>query len=61
LAFLVLKSRFVLATQSVDELRQDRYRATVDEYYSFINEFPDSKYKKDADNMLKEAKKITKD
>jgi outer membrane protein assembly factor BamD len=61
LSYLVLKSRYVLATQSVEELKMERYRATVDEYYSFINEFPDSKYKKDADSMLKESKKVTKE
>lgn len=61
LAFLILKSRYVLATQSVPALLMDRYRAAVDEYYSFINEFPDSKFKKEADNMLKESRKIIKE
>lgn len=61
LAFLILKSRYVLATQSVDALLLDRYRAAIDEYYSFVNEFPDSKFKKEADNMLKESRKIIKE
>jgi outer membrane protein assembly factor BamD len=61
LAFLVLKSRYVLATQSVQDMLMDRYRAAIDEYYSFINEFPESKYKKEADNMLKESRKIIKE
>ncbi len=61
LAFLVLKSRYVLATQSVEELLLDRYRAAIDEYYSFINEFPKGKYKKEADGILKESRKIIKE
>ena len=27
----------------------DRYRETVDEYYAFKNEFPESKYLKEAE------------
>lgn len=61
ISFLILKSRYILATQSVDELRMTRYRAAVDEYYSFFNEFPESKFKKEADTMLKESKKVTKE
>lgn len=61
MAFLILKSRYVLATQSVPELVDERYRATIDEYYNFINEFPEGKYRKEADSILKEARKIIKE
>jgi len=61
LAFLVLKSRYVLATQSVPTLVVERYRATIDEYYAYINEFPDGKHLKEAENILKAAKKIIND
>jgi len=61
LAFLILKSRYVLATQSVPELLMDRYRATLDEYYAYINEFPAGKFRKDADGILKETRKIIKE
>lgn len=61
LSWLVLKSRHMLAIQSIDKLRNERYRAAVDEYYNFTNEFPDSKYKKEADSILKECKKVVKD
>jgi outer membrane protein assembly factor BamD len=61
LAYLILKSRYVMATQSVPELLEDRYRATIDEYYSFINEFPNSPYRKEADQILKESRKIIKE
>jgi outer membrane protein assembly factor BamD len=61
LSYLVLKSRYTLATQSVESLKMDRFRATQDEYYSFINEFPESKFRKEADAMLKDCKKIIKE
>lgn len=61
LSFLVLKARYSMATQSKDNLKAERYRATVDEYFSFVNEFPEGKYKKEADNILKECQKNIKD
>ena len=57
LYFLVLKSKFMQAEKSVESKIKDRYRDTVDEYYNFINEFPNSQYKKEADRMFKKAQK----
>lgn len=48
---LILKSKFQEAKLSVDEKREDRYRDVIDEYYSFINAYPESK-------NLSEAKAI---
>ena len=45
------------AEKSVESKIKDRYRDTVDEYYNFINEFPNSQYKKEADRMFKKAQK----
>ena len=50
---IILKSKYQQARQSVDEKRRERYQDVVDEYYSFINNFPDSKYKSEADAMFK--------
>lgn len=55
LEMLVLKARFQEASQSVDEKKADRFREVVDEYYSFINNYPDSPYLKEAENILKIA------
>lgn len=57
LYFLILQSKFMQAEKSVEEKLKDRYRDTVDEYYNFINEFPNSKYKKEAERMFKKAQK----
>lgn len=57
LEFIKLKAKFQEAKQSVSEKQKDRYRDVVDEYYSFINNFPDSKNRKDADDMFRQAEK----
>ena len=61
LFFLILKSRYMIALQSVDNLKIERYRATIDEYFSFKNEFPESKFKGEAEKILKDCRKIVKD
>jgi len=61
LALIVLDAKFQQAIQSVEEKRTDRYRSTIDEYYNFINEFPDGKFRKQADKIFNESKKIVKD
>lgn len=55
LEMLVLKARYQEATQSVEEKKIDRFRTVVDEYYSFINNYPDSPNRKEADNIFKIA------
>ena len=42
LELLVLKARYQEASQSVDEKKADRFRVVLDEYYSYINNYPDS-------------------
>ena len=61
LQMIILKAKFQEAYQSVDEKKEERFREVVDEYYSFINDYPDSKNRKEADNILKIASKYIKD
>lgn len=58
---LILKAKFQEAAQSVSEKQQDRYREVVDEYYSFINNYPDTKNRKEADNIFKISSRHIKD
>lgn len=58
---LIMKSKFGLAEQSIEEKRLERYRDAEDECYGFINEFPDSKDKNLAEKYIAECKRITKD
>lgn len=61
LEMLVLKARYQEANMSVDEKKTDRFRDVVDEYYSFISNYPDSPKRQEADNILKIARKYVSD
>ncbi len=60
-ALIILESKYQQAVQSIDEKKIDRYRNTIDEYYNYINEFPEGKMRKQADKIFNESKKIVKD
>jgi outer membrane protein assembly factor BamD len=47
----LLDSNYKLAANSIQVKQKERYQVTIDEYYSFISEFPQSKYKKDAEKI----------
>lgn len=51
LMFLILKSSYLLADRSIPSKQRERYQATVDEYYSFIGEFPDGTHSREAKRM----------
>jgi outer membrane protein assembly factor BamD len=59
--FLLLKSKYLLAMKSILARQTERYQDTVDEYYSFITEYPESKNKKEADQIYEDASKHIKD
>ncbi len=61
LELLILKSRYQEAVNSIEERKADRFRDVVDEYYSYINNYPDSRNRAEADNILKIARKYVKD
>ena len=52
---MILRARYHLATKSVAEKLDLRYQETIDEYYGFKNEFPESKYMKEADRIFRHA------
>ncbi len=58
-ALLVMKSKFELAQRSVEARALDRFRDAEDECYGFMNEYPDSQYKKLAEKYIAECKKHT--
>lgn len=57
---LILKSRFKEAELSVAEKQGDRFRTVMDQYYTFINTYPESNYRDEADNIMKIASKHVK-
>lgn len=58
-AVLIMKSKFHLAEQSVESKRIERYQDAEDECYGFLNEYPDSKERKTAENYIEKCKKVT--
>lgn len=58
LSMLVLRAKYKMALHSVEDKKIDRYRDTVDEYYSFKNEFPSSKHIPEAEEYYKESLKV---
>lgn len=61
LEMMILKSRYQEAQHSVAELKSDRFRDVIDEYYAFVNDFPDGKNRQEADNIFKIASQHVKD
>lgn len=61
LEMLILKSRFQEAEMSINERKAERYGEVIDEYYSFINNYPDSPNRNEADNIFKIAQKYARD
>ena len=58
ISMLILKARYKMARSSVLEKKVERYRNTVDEYYAFKTEFPESKYLEEAEKYYNEASKF---
>lgn len=61
LEMLILKARYQEAVNSVEERKADRFRDVLDEYYSFINNYPDSPKREEADNIQKIATRYVND
>ena len=60
-AFLIMRSKYELAQQSVEEKKLERFQDAEDECYGFLNEFPDSKDRAMAEKFINKCKEITKD
>lgn len=61
LYILTLRAKYQMALQSIEDKKMDRYRETIDEYYAFKNEFPESKYSKEAERIFNELRKVVKE
>lgn len=59
-AILILRSKFELAQNSIESKKEERYHNAIDEYYGFITEYPESKYRKEAQGLFDKAKKYVK-
>lgn len=53
LKFMLLESKYLLAVNSVFEKREERLSGALDEYFSFVDEFPESEHRKEADKYYR--------
>lgn len=60
LSFLILESRYLIAENSIEEKKEKRHRAVMDEYYSFMNDYPESELKEQADELFEKAQNFLK-
>lgn len=58
LSILILRAKYGMAKESVLEKKEERMRETIDEYYAFKNEFPESKYMTEVENIFKDASRF---
>jgi outer membrane protein assembly factor BamD len=58
--FLMLKASHTYAKKSVRKMQPERYIATIDEYYNFVSEYPESKYRAEAEAIYNESLDFTK-
>jgi outer membrane protein assembly factor BamD len=56
--YLILKSHYLLAENSIESKKRERFQETLDEYYSFIAEFPESEHMKEVSNIYQETARI---
>jgi outer membrane protein assembly factor BamD len=57
LEYLLVKSHFLLAENSVEEKKEERYKNTMNAYEEFMEDYRDSKYQPELNNMLIKSKR----
>lgn len=55
LKFLTIKSYYLLANNSIESKKQERYKSAIESYIKFVDMHPKSKYIKDAENIYSNA------
>jgi outer membrane protein assembly factor BamD len=58
--YLKLSSLYLYAEKSVAGKQQERFQATLDDYYSFMEEFPKSNYSKDVARIFQSTGRVLK-
>lgn len=55
--YLIIKSYYLLALNSIDSKKQERFKAAIDAYIKFVDTFPNSEYLKEAEMVYTSALK----
>lgn len=57
--YYIVAANYQYANNSLPELQRARFLNVIDEYYNFISEYPDSKFRREVDNMFRKAQQFT--
>ena len=55
--YLMIKSRYLLAENSIYDKRESRYKATLEEYEKFIRKYPESSHARELNNIARNSEK----
>jgi len=55
--YYTIRAKYDMANQSVVEKKDLRYRDVIDDYYAYINEFPDGRFLKQIQRMYESAQR----
>lgn len=55
LLFMILRANYLLADNSIESKKKERFQAAVDEYYSYIGEYPEGKFSGEAKLMYESS------
>jgi len=58
LMYMLLKAKYLLAINSVDEKKHERLSSALDEYFTFVDEYPESKYRKEVEKFHSTTAKL---
>ncbi|MFM7015863.1 MAG: outer membrane protein assembly factor BamD [Bacteroidota bacterium] len=54
--FTMLKAQFIYASKSVEAKKEERFKNTLDIYYKLVDNFPQSRYLRDAEKIFDDSK-----
>jgi outer membrane protein assembly factor BamD len=55
---MLLKAKYLLAVRSVQAKQEIRLSSALDEYFAFVDEYPESEYKKEVEKFYKTTSKM---
>ena len=58
LMFMLLRAKYLLAVKSVEEKKELRLSDALDEYFTFVDEYPDSEHRKEAEKYYETTSKL---
>lgn len=58
--YMIVKASYEYANNSIPSKKKERFQETIDNYYTLIAEYPETKYKKEVDEMFNTASKVVK-